>query len=80
MCLLITFTRCLKADTSHKLRFLAGADAKKIVTGRAKMSDEQWLEQGNAQLQQSPEAAREWWRKNFDMNVKPGFRIQKSKL
>jgi len=68
------------ADTSHKLRFLAGADAKKIVTGRAKMSDEQWLEQGNAQLQQSPEAAREWWRKNFDMNVKPGFRIQKSKL
>lgn len=35
------------ADTSSKLRFLAGADAEQIVASRANMTDEKWQEQGN---------------------------------
>eukprot|EP00729_Bicosta_minor_P021815 gene21815-20651_t len=33
------------ADTSSKLRFLAGADAEQIVASRANMTDEKWQEQ-----------------------------------
>ena len=52
-----SFNEWFKADQTMKLRFLAGADAEKIVAGRAKITDEQWLEQSSAQLQTSPEAS-----------------------